>query len=71
MGQGKEVAASCGLNLDSCAIITQPDYLYHVTLYPNETVYVHAGASTNLLNRLNFEIKSQAYQNINIKMVTP
>jgi len=70
MKQGNAVINQAGLDLDSCAVITNPSYFEHIVLNNNETVYAHACTSTQLFNSLNRQINISGH-NINLKIINP
>ena len=70
MKQGNLLINKVGLDLDSCAVITNPSYFEHIKLNPNETIYAHASASTPLFNSLNQQISLSGH-NINLKIINP
>lgn len=71
MKQGESVMASCGLDPDSCAVINNPAYFGHITLKPNETVYAHAYASSDLFSAFGETVRESGGTATNLKIVNP
>ena len=70
MKQGNAVIKYSKLKLDSCAVITNPEYFDEIKLHEDEIIYAHAAASTELFNGLNHKI-SESGRSINIRIVNP
>lgn len=69
MTQGEEVIKKAYLDIDDCAVITNPAYLDTITLDRNEQVYMHGQSSSNLFEAL--KSKMGSHHTINIQVINP
>jgi hypothetical protein len=70
MLKGKAVAKAIKVNLDSCAVITQPSYMHYISFYPNETIYAHSETSNKMIDAFNDRLK-ELDQKAKLKYIKP